>query len=80
VEHRVATGATHIWGVGEAAPFLGGNLEETQNGYVLWIFGWRLFFDILLPILGLGGGMELGPTLSHIIFPLSSLHHLLIPH
>jgi hypothetical protein len=58
VEHRVAAGAAGIWGTGEAAPFLGGDLEETQNGYVLWIFRWRLFFDILQPILGLGGGME----------------------
>jgi hypothetical protein len=58
VEHRVAVGATGIWGASEAAPFLGGDLEETQNGYVLWIFHWRLFFNILLPILGLGGRME----------------------
>jgi hypothetical protein len=66
VEHRVAVGATCIWGAGEATPFLGDDLEETQNGYVLWIFGWRLFFDILLSILGLGGGMEQPSEIGHV--------------
>jgi hypothetical protein len=44
VEHRVAAGAAGIWGASEATPFLGGDLEETQNKYVLLIFCWRMFF------------------------------------
>jgi hypothetical protein len=35
VEHRVAAGAADIWGASEAAPFLGDDLEETQNRSVL---------------------------------------------
>jgi hypothetical protein len=35
MEHRVAAGATDIWGASETAPFLGGDLEETQNRYVI---------------------------------------------
>jgi hypothetical protein len=54
----VAAGTAGIWGADEAAPFLGGDLEETQNGYVLWIFSWIPTAFFLLPILGLGGGME----------------------